>query len=140
MRHRVSSKRLKRASGELKALLVNQSKQLFVRGFVTTTIQKAKLVRPFAERLITTAKEDSFNNVKRVQAILADDGVTRVLFDHVAPKFAKRPGGYTRIVKLGNRPGDNAQKARIELVENVNINVEKVKKKEKSKIVKEKAK
>lgn len=117
MRHRVSSKRLKRTSGELKALLVNQSKQLIVRGSVTTTLPKAKLLRPFAEKLITNAKEHNFNNVKRAKAVLVDDEVVRVLFEQVAPKFLERAGGYTRIVKLANRPGDNALKARIEFVE-----------------------
>jgi len=117
MRHRVASKRLKRASGEFKALLKNQAKQLFDRGSVTTTLQKAKAVRPFAEKLITTAKDPSFNAVKRVKQVLADDQAVKKLISDVAPRFKTRPGGYTRIVKLGNRGGDNAQMARIELVE-----------------------
>lgn len=117
MRHRVASKRLKRASGEFKALLKNQAKQLFDRGSVTTTLQKAKAVRPFAEKLITTAKDPSFTAVKRVKQVLADDQVVKKLVSDVAPRFKTRPGGYTRILKLGNRRGDNAQMARIELVE-----------------------
>lgn len=117
MRHRVASKRLKRASGEFKALLKNQAKQLFDRGSVTTTLQKAKLVRPFAEKLITTAKDPSFTSVKRVKQVLADDQAVKKLISDVAPRFKTRPGGYTRILKLGNRGGDNAQMARIELVE-----------------------
>ena len=117
MRHRVASKRLKRASGEFKALLKNQAKQLFDRGSVTTTLQKAKAVRPFAEKLITTAKDPSFNAVKRVKQVLADDQAVKKLITDVAPLFKTRPGGYTRILKLGNRGGDNAQMARIELVE-----------------------
>ncbi len=117
MRHRVASKRLKRASGEFKALMKNQAKQLFDRGSVTTTLQKAKLVRPFAEKLITVAKDPSFNAVKRVKQILSDDWVAKKLISEVAPRFKTRPGGYTRILKLGGRLGDNAQMARIELVE-----------------------
>jgi len=117
MRHRVASKRLKRASGEFKALLKNQAKQLFDRGSVTTTLQKAKAVRPFAEKLITTAKDPSFTAVKRVKQVLADDQVVKKLMSEVAPMFKTRPGGYTWILKLGNRGGDNAQMARIELVE-----------------------
>jgi len=117
MRHRVASKRLKRASGEFKALLKNQAKQLFDRGSVTTTLQKAKAVRPFAEKLITTAKNPPFTAVKRVKQVLADDQAVKKLMSEVAPRFKTRPGGYTRIVKLGNRGGDNAQMARIELVE-----------------------
>lgn len=121
MRHRVSSKRLKRTSQELKSLLVNQSKQLFERGSVTTTLPKAKLLRPFAEKLVTAAKDSSFNGIKKVKAVLSDDASVRHLFENVAPLFSKRSGGYTRIVKLGNRPGDNAAKARIELVENLKL-------------------
>lgn len=119
MRHRVSSKRLKRSSGELRALLRNQAKQLFVGGFVTTTLPKAKMLRPFAEKLVTLGKDSSFNSIKRLKAALADDGAVRTLVENVSPKFLQRAGGYTRIIKLGNRPGDNAPKARIEFVENV---------------------
>jgi large subunit ribosomal protein L17 len=117
MRHRVSSKRLKRTSGELKALLKNQAGQLFERGSVTTTLPKAKILRPFAEKLVTLAKDTSFNNVKRVKAVLVNDSVVRTLFEKVSPGFLQRPGGYTRIVKLGVRQGDNASMARIEFVE-----------------------
>jgi large subunit ribosomal protein L17 len=116
MRHRVSSKRLKRSSGELKALLKNQAGQLFERGSVTTTLPKAKILRPFAEKLVTLAKDTSFNNVKKAKAILVNDATVRSLFENVAPKFLQRPGGYTRIVKLGVRQGDNASMAKIELV------------------------
>jgi len=117
MRHRVSSKRLKRTGGELRALLKNQAKQLFTRGSVTTTLPKAKILRPFAEKLITTAKSNTFTSVKKAKAILSDEIVVRTLFKDVAPKFSQRSGGYTRIIKLGNRLGDSAPKARIELVE-----------------------
>lgn len=141
MRHRVAAKRLKRASGEFKALLKNQAKQLFDRGSVTTTLQKAKLVRPFAEKLITTAKEPSFNAVKRVKQVLADDQAVKRLVSDVAPMFKTRPGGYTRILKLGNRGGDNAQMARIELVEKSGDSKKVVKtKKEAKKEVKQNAK
>lgn len=117
MRHRVSSKRLKRSSGELKSLLKNMSAQLFEKGSVTTTLPKAKILRPFAEKLVTLAKDTGFTSVKRAKQILSSDSVVRNLFVNVAPKYAKRNGGYTRIIKLGSRPGDNAPKARIELVE-----------------------
>jgi len=116
MRHRVSSKRLKRSSGELKSLLRNQASQLFERGSVTTTLPKAKILRPFAEKLVTSAKDVNFNSIKKVKAVLVNDSAVRNLFKNVAPKFLQRPGGYTRIVKLGVRQGDNAPMARIELV------------------------
>lgn len=126
MRHRVLSTRLKRTSSELRALLTNQTKQLIVRGSVTTTLTKAKLLRPFAEKTITLAKEKSFNAVKRIKSVLRDDDVTRVLFDEVAPKFANRLGGYTRVVKLGNRVGDAAPMGRIEFVEVVSPKLHKI--------------
>lgn len=117
MRHRVNSKRLKRTSGELKSLLVNQSKSLFRYGFLVTTLAKAKVLRPFSEKIISIAREKNFNNIKRVKSILKDDEITRILFDKIAPKYTNRPGGYTRIIKTGRRKGDNAPMARIELVE-----------------------
>ncbi|HAZ29290.1 TPA: 50S ribosomal protein L17 [candidate division WWE3 bacterium] len=117
MRHRVASKRLKRTGGELKLLLRNMAKQLFERGFVKTTLPKAKILRPFAEKLITQAKKKDFNQIKRVGAVLNSESVSRTLFDKIAPQFAKRSGGYTRILKLGTRSGDAAALARIEFVE-----------------------
>ncbi|PIS22394.1 50S ribosomal protein L17 [candidate division WWE3 bacterium CG08_land_8_20_14_0_20_41_10] len=132
MRHRVSSKRLKRTSGELKSLLKNQASQLFERGSVTTTLPKAKILRPFAEKLVTLAKDTGFNSVKKVKAVLVNDPVVRNLFDNVAPKFLQRPGGYTRIVRLGVRQGDNAPMARIELVEKATATSEVEKKKVKN--------
>ncbi len=132
MRHRVSSKRLKRTSGELKSLLKNQASQLFERGSVTTTLPKAKILRPFAEKLVTLAKDTGFNSVKKVKAVLVNDSVVRNLFDNVAPKFLQRPGGYTRIVRLGVRQGDNAPMARIELVEKATATSEVEKKKVKN--------
>lgn len=117
MRHRVLSRRLKRTSGEFRALLRNQAKQLFDRGSVTTTLHKAKLLRPFAERLITIAREPAFNNVKRVKQELVDGRIVGKLFSDIGPVFKARPGGYTRILKLGPRGGDTAEMARIELVE-----------------------
>lgn len=119
MRHRVLSKRLKRTSGELNSLLRNQARQLFDHGSITTTLQKAKLVKPFAEKLITKAKNPSFANIKKVKQILGNSQITRKLFSEIAPNFKTRPGGYTRILKLGNRTGDNAQMAKLELVKSV---------------------
>ena len=119
MRHRVSSKRLKRSSGELKSLLRNMSAQLFERGSVTTTLPKAKLLRPYAEKLITIAKNTGHNSVQILKAYLTRDPAVRDLVENVAPHFILRAGGYTRIVKLGFRPGDNAPKARLEFVEDI---------------------
>lgn len=119
--------------------MVNQSKQLFDRGSVTTTLSKAKLLRPFAEKLVTLAKDQSFTNVKRVKSVLADDGAVRTLFQNVAPKFLQRPGGYTRIIKLGNRGGDNAPLGRLEFVEDVKVKAGKSKDKVKKAVGKKSA-
>ena len=129
MRHRIASKRLKRDSGELKSLLRNMSAQLFDRGSVTTTLSKAKLIRPFAEKMVTIARNTSFNSVKMAKAYLSNDIAVRNLFENVAPHFLTRAGGYTRIVKLGFRDGDNAPKARIEFVEDITKKADKKKEK-----------
>jgi len=132
MRHRVLSKRLKRDTGEIKSLLRNMSAQLFERGSVTTTLSKAKLLRPFAEKVVTLAKSAGFNSVKMAKAYLSNDVAVRNLFENVAPHFITRAGGYTRIVKLGFRGGDNAPKARIELVEDIKKDIKKEREKGKA--------
>lgn len=130
MRHRVKTKRLGRDSGHRKALRMNLATQLFEKGRIKTTRTKADYVRGFAERLITLAKrglakaEDSGNEAAAVHArrIVAsrlnnNRVIVQKLFDEIAPVFKDRPGGYTRIYKLGTRKGDNADMALLELVE-----------------------
>ena len=84
---------------------------------ITTTEAKARMVRPIAEKLITKGKKGGLHNFRQVLSYLGDVEMTTKLFDEVAPRYATRPGGYTRILKLGPRPGDNAPMARIELVD-----------------------
>ncbi len=84
---------------------------------ITTTEAKARAVRPIAEKLITKGKKGGLHNFRQVLSYLGDVEMTTKLFDEVAPRYATRPGGYTRILKLGPRPGDNAPMARIELVD-----------------------
>jgi len=91
--------------------------QLFVHERVTTTEAKAKALRPFAERLITMAREDNVHSRRKVARYISDKDVVKKLFTELSPRFGERPGGYTRIMKLSNRPGDNASMSIIELVE-----------------------
>jgi large subunit ribosomal protein L17 len=98
-------------------LLANQASDLFRHGRITTTLAKAKLLRPYAERLITKAKRGDLSSRRQVLATLRGDrDVVAYLFEDVAPRFADRDGGYTRILKIGPRKGDNTPMAIIELV------------------------
>lgn len=124
MRHRVVGKKLNRSVGHRVAMRRTMADQLFEHGKIETTITKAKWLRPFAERLITKAKKaDSskdkisrFNLVKDLRTELRQETTLRKLVVEIAPKFATKEGGYTRIIKLANRGGDQAQRARIELI------------------------
>src|SRR3989304_2677821 len=117
MRHRVSGKKLGRDTAHRKALLRSLSISLTEHGAITTTLAKAKYVKPFFEKLITRARAKDELAVRELRRHLANEGAVRKLIDEIAPKFSKRPGGYTRIVKLSNRDGDNAAMARLELVQ-----------------------
>ncbi|MFI6394767.1 50S ribosomal protein L17 [Nonomuraea sp. NPDC050547] len=97
-------------------ILANLATDLFRYGRLTTTVTKAKRVRPLAERLITKAKKGDIHNRRQVLTVVKDKGVVHHLFTEIAVTFAERPGGYTRITKIGNRKGDNAPMAVIELV------------------------
>ena len=97
-------------------ILANLASQLFEHGRITTTETKAKRVRPLAERLISKAKRGDLHNRRVVLQTITDKGVVHVLFTEIAPKMADRDGGYTRITKIGNRQGDNAPMAIIEIV------------------------
>lgn len=97
-------------------ILSNLATQLFEHGRITTTEAKARTLRPFAEKLITKAKKGDIHNRREVLKTVRDKGVVHVLFTEIAPTFSERPGGYTRITKIGPRKGDNAPMAVIELV------------------------
>jgi large subunit ribosomal protein L17 len=100
-----------------KAILSNLATSLFEHGRITTTEAKARTLRPFAERLITKAKRGDLHNRRQVMTVIRDKTVVHVLFTEIGPRYADRPGGYTRITKIGPRKGDNAPMAVIELVE-----------------------
>ncbi len=100
-----------------KAILANLATSLFEHGTITTTEAKARRLRPFAEKLISKAKRGDLHNRRQVLAVIRDKTVVHVLFTEIGPRYAERPGGYTRITKIGPRKGDNAPMAVIALVE-----------------------
>lgn len=97
-------------------LLANLAASLFEAGAITTTVSRAKALRPYAEKLITKAKQGGLHRQRQVISTIHDQDVAHKLFTEIGPRYADRNGGYTRILKLGPRPGDNAPMARIELV------------------------
>ncbi len=99
-----------------KLMMANLVASLVAAEGIVTTEAKAKAVRPVAEKLITKAKKGGLHNYRQVLSYLGDVEMTTKLFDEVGPRYAERPGGYTRILKMGPRQGDNAPMARIELV------------------------
>jgi large subunit ribosomal protein L17 len=118
MRHRVAHRKLGRVTPHRTALLRNLATALFERERIRTTLPKAKELRPFAERLITLAKREGDRlHARRLAARhLQDPAVLKKLFDTIGARFASRPGGYTRILRLGTRKGDGAEMAYLELV------------------------
>jgi len=117
MRHGVSGRKLSRSTDHRLALLRNQVTDLLRYGKLNTTEPKAKEVRPLAEKMITLGKKGTLHARRQALAFITDENVVSKLFADIAPKYASRPGGYTRLVKLGPRLGDGAEMSRLELVE-----------------------
>lgn len=117
MRHGDKVKNLGRKKAHRDALLANLTIQLITHKRIVTTLAKAKALRVYAEPLITKAKENTTHQRRIVFSYLQDKEAIKELFGAVAEKVAGRPGGYTRVIKLGARPGDNAETALIELVD-----------------------
>lgn len=117
MRHGKKHNHLGRTDSHRKAMLSNMASSLILHKRITTTLAKAKELRKYVEPLITKSKSDTTHSRRTVFAYLKDKETVSLLFREVAEKVATRPGGYTRIVKLGNRIGDNAEMALIELVD-----------------------
>jgi large subunit ribosomal protein L17 len=117
MRHQRVINHLGRTSSHRKAMLANMASSLILHKRITTTTAKAKALRTFVEPLITKSKEDSTHSRRMVFSSLKDKEAVAVLFREVSPKIAERPGGYTRILKTGNRIGDNAEMCILELVD-----------------------
>ena len=117
MRHNKKINHLGRTSSHRKAMLSNMASSLILHKRIKTTLAKAKALRKFVEPIITCSKDDSTNSRRLAFSYLQDKDATSELFKLVAEKVATRPGGYTRILKLGNRLGDNAEMCYIELVD-----------------------
>ena len=117
MRHRVAGRKLQRTSSHRAALFRNMAAALIKHEQITTTTAKAKELRPYVEKLITLAKRGGLSNRRLAHARLLDDTQLTKLFDVLAPRYADRNGGYTRIVKAGIRASDAAPIAIIELVD-----------------------
>lgn len=117
MRHGNTGRAFGRSSSHRKATMQSVAVALFKHELIRTTVPKAKELRKIAEPLITRAKTDSVANRRLVFARLRDRDAVQKLFNDIAPRFTTRPGGYTRILRCGFRPGDNAPMAYVELVE-----------------------
>ncbi|QEQ98028.1 50S ribosomal protein L17 [Neptunomonas concharum] len=117
MRHRKSGRHLNRTSSHRKAMFKNMANSLFEHELIRTTLPKAKELRRVAEPLITLAKEDSVANRRLAFDRTRSKEAVGKLFNELGPRYANRPGGYIRILKCGNRPGDNAPMAYVELVD-----------------------
>ncbi len=116
MRHRVAGKKLGRKTAHRVMMFRNMVTSLFDKERVRTTLDRAKAVRPIAERMITLGKRESLHARRQALAYVKDPAVVTKLFETLAPRFSQRNGGYTRIVRLGFRDGDGAQMAYLELI------------------------
>jgi large subunit ribosomal protein L17 len=116
MRHRIAGRSLGRTTGPRMALYKNLTRDLLFREYIVTTEAKAKETRSFAEKIITLGKDGSLAARHRALRFVTDQKVVRKVFDDLADRYAERPGGYTRMTKLGPRTGDAAPMVRIELL------------------------
>jgi len=121
MRHAVRGRKLGRTSSHREALFRNQLQSLVVSERIVTTLPKAKELRPIAEKLITRGKYGTLHDRRWVLRWVLSRDLVKKVFDDIAPRFADRPGGYLRIVKLGPRQGDGAEMAVLELVERESV-------------------
>lgn len=117
MRHQVSSRRFDRPTGQRILMYRNLVTEVLDHGKITTTEAKAKAIRGMVEKMITLGKQGGLHARRQALSFITVERVTAKLFAEIAPKFAERHGGYTRIVKVGPRPGDGATKVQIELVD-----------------------
>jgi large subunit ribosomal protein L17 len=116
MRHRVGGFKLNRDSSARRALLRGLTTSLIMEDRIVTTVTKAKALRPQVEKMITLAKRDTLHSRRQAAAYLQSPEALKKLFDKLGPRFTERPGGYTRILRLGRRQGDGAEKALIEFL------------------------
>ncbi len=116
MRHRVKGKKLRRDSAQRKALLRSLVTSFLEKERIRTTLANAKATRPIAEKMITLAKKNSLHSRRLALRFIYKSEVVKKLFSDIGPRFSERPGGYTRIIKIGPRAGDGAEMAFLELV------------------------
>ena len=117
MKHNITHRKLNRTTSHRKALLMNLSNSLIKHEQITTTLSKAKELRPFVEKIISLGKKGDLVSRRKAISILQDQKNTKKIFDVISARYKERSGGYTRIIKVGNRFGDNAPTAIIELVD-----------------------
>ncbi len=117
MRHKVYGRKLSQKTNQRKALFKNLINALVVHGQIKTTEAKAKAIRGLVEKLITKGKQQTFHARRLIEAFLQNKKAVNKIVDEISPLFKKRPGGFTRIVRLENRRGDNAPLVRLELIE-----------------------
>ncbi len=117
MRHRVKGRKLNRTASHREALLRNLATSLLKHKRIKTTVAKAKEARSFVESLITKARKNDLHSKRQIMNVIKDKEVVKELFSEIVSKVGERPGGYTRVIKLGNRSGDAAEVAILELVD-----------------------
>ena len=117
MKHNIKNKKLNKTSSHRKAMFINMSNALIKHEQITTTLSKAKELRRFVEKIITLGKKGDLLSRRKAVSILQDQKMSKKVFDVFAERYKARAGGYTRIIKLGNRYGDNAPTAVIEFID-----------------------
>jgi len=117
LRHKISGKQFGRASGPRRAMFRITVTDLLRHGQIKTTIAKAKAIRPLTEKMVSLGKGGTLHDRRQAAAFITDKSVLKTVFDDIAPRFQERNGGYTRITRLGVRPGDAAEMALIELID-----------------------
>ena len=117
MKHNIKNKKLNKTSSHRKAMFMNMSNALIKHEQITTTLAKAKELRRFVEKIITLGKKGDLQSRRKAISVLQDQKMSKKVFDVLADRYKNRSGGYTRIIKLGNRFGDNAPTAVIEFVD-----------------------
>jgi len=140
MRHRVKGRKLGRTASHRKATLIALATALLKHKRIKTTLAKAKETRGIVEKLITKARKGDLHSQKQVMNVIKDKEVVKELFAEIVPKVGERPGGYTRVIKLGNRLGDAASMAIIELVDYADIITAKAEEKKEEREIKAKEK
>ncbi len=116
MRHKVGTAKLKRDVGARNSLLKNLVTSVIITDYIVTTVPKAKAAKPLVDKMITLAKRDTLHARRQAAGFLETPASVKKLFDTIGPKFSQRPGGYTRITRLGFRKGDGAELCKLELV------------------------